>query len=92
MDMLLVVGGALAAGFALMSMSPPPIVNGVFQKNLHPYQQTKGAVDRQPVIGYTADYDAETGLPIVWKMRANGTREKNFCDAKGNAPPLTSNQ
>jgi len=92
MDMLLIVGGALAAGFTLMSMSPPPVVNGVYQMNLHPFQQSKGAIDRQPVHGYTADYDSETGLPIVWKIKANGTREKSFCDSKGNPPPLTANQ
>lgn len=92
MEVALVVGGALVAGFWLTTLNPPIIQNGQFTGNLHPYQQTRSPTDRQPVIGYTADYDSETGLPIVWTVRANGTREKNFTDSKGNPPPTPSNQ
>lgn len=92
MDIALVVVGAVATGFFLNTLNPPVVQNGQFTGNQHMFQQTKSPVNRQAVLGYTADYDSETGHPIVWTVYANGTREKNFCDSKGNPPPLPSNQ
>ena len=36
-----------------------------------------------PILSYRKDTDRETGLPIAWGTRANGTTSKVFLDVNG---------
>ena len=84
---LLFIAG-LGAGLLYMSLlAPPTVTAGVYTPRTleggRDVVDSWAGVDHQPPTSITSDVDQQTGLPIFWEHRANGTRTKRFTDSRG---------